>query len=71
MIFNIAMIVILVVQGLIICHLSAELEETQKACTSVFAYFQKLATDLGYPELIHIDDESRELEHWSDGRKEG
>lgn len=68
MVFNIAMIVIVLVQGGLIISLSNRLDNVEKSEVGTFAYFQKLATDLGYPKLLDLPDDDGELENWSNER---
>lgn len=69
MVFNIVMIVILVIQGGLICWLAVYADSLNKAVISAFAYFQRMAMDLGYPQLLSMDDDNDELKNWSERRK--
>lgn len=70
MVFNIAVIVVLVVQGAIICWLANTATEMGTAFFGLFVYFQRLAMDLGYPKLMNVDDDDEdEVKQWSESRK--
>lgn len=69
MLFNIATIILFIIQGLFIIWLAKQLECVSDMLTAVFAYFQQLAQDLGYPMIMPMPDDDDELKNWSNARK--
>lgn len=71
MAFNICVILGIVIQGLIIIWLANQCVAQNFALAAMLAYFQALATDLGYPKIIENDDiDSDELQQWVHAKKD-
>lgn len=69
MVFNIVVIIGLVVQGIIILSLLHYCTALSLAFSALSAYFQTLATDLGYPKIVDLPDDTEELNRWASRRK--
>lgn len=71
MAFNVCVIIGVVIQGLIIIWLAKQYAAQNFALAAMLAYFQALATDLGYPKIIENDNvDSDELRKWVCAKKE-
>ena len=71
MAFNICVIIGIVIQGLIIIWLAKQCVAHSFALAAMLAYFQALATDLGYPKIVENDDvDSDELQQWVHAKKD-
>jgi len=71
MAFNICVIIGIVIQGIIIIWLAKQCMAQNFALAAMLAYFQALATDLGYPKIIENNDvDSDELRKWVHTKKE-
>ena len=68
---NIRVIIGIVIQALIIIWLATQCVAQSFALAAMLAYFQALATDLGYPKIVENDDvDSDELQQWVHAKKD-
>lgn len=69
-VFSIVMIVTLIFQGALICYLVNRAIQTTHALCVLYAYFDRLAQDIGYNPIIEAESPyESEMKKWSDSRR--